>query len=83
MNTWNKYNINNQLDSNIGFPESSVGKNWPAMQETLVQFQGQEDLLEKGKLSTLVFLGFSCGSAGKEELKNNNSWRPKRQNVCD
>ena len=31
------------------------------MQETLVQFLGWEDLLP-----TPVFLGFSCGSAGKE-----------------
>ena len=33
----------------MGFPDSSVGKNPPAMQETLVQFLGQEDPLEKGK----------------------------------
>ena len=31
-----------------GFPHSSVVKNPPAMQETPVQFLGQEDLLEKG-----------------------------------
>ena len=31
-----------------GFPDSSVGKNLPAMQETLVRFLGREDLLEKG-----------------------------------
>ena len=36
------------------------------MQETLVPFLGQEDPLEKGKLPTPVFLGFPCGSAGKE-----------------
>ena len=41
-------------------------KNPPAMQETLVQFLGREDLLEKGGLPTPVFLGFPCGSAGKE-----------------
>ena len=28
---------------------AQVAKNPPAMQETLVQFLGQEDLLEKGK----------------------------------
>ena len=33
--------------SQMGFPDSSV-KNPPAMQETPVQFLGQEDLLEKG-----------------------------------
>ena len=37
-------------------------KNLPAMQETPVQFLGQEDPLEKNP----VFLGFLCGSAGKE-----------------
>ena len=31
-----------------GFPDSSIGKNPPAMQETPVQFLGQEDPLEKG-----------------------------------
>ena len=35
-------------------------KNLPAMQETLVQFLGQEDPLEKG------FLGFPGGSDNKE-----------------
>ena len=30
-----------------GFPDSSVGKESPSMQETLVQFLGQEDLLQK------------------------------------
>ena len=32
-----------------GFPDGSVGKNLPSMQETAVQFLGQEDPLEKGK----------------------------------
>ena len=36
------------------------------MQETLVQFLGQEDPLEKGHASTSVFLGFPGGSDGKE-----------------
>ena len=31
-----------------GFPCGSVGKESPAMQETPVQFLGQEDLLEMG-----------------------------------
>ena len=34
--------------NDLGFPGSSAGKNLPAMQETLVQFLGQEDPLEKG-----------------------------------
>ena len=40
------------------------------MQETLVQFLGWEDQLEKGLLPTPVFLGFSDGSAGKESARN-------------
>ena len=32
----------------FGFPDSSFGKNPPAMQETLVRFLGWEDPLEKG-----------------------------------
>ena len=42
-------------------------KNLPAMQETLGQFLGWEDLLEK---RTPVFLGFPCGSACKESACN-------------
>ena len=45
-------------------------KNPPAMQEAPVQFLGQEDPLEKGKATTPVFLGFPCGSAGKETTCN-------------
>ena len=33
---------------NWGFPDSSVVKNPPVMQETPFQFQGGDDLLEKG-----------------------------------
>ena len=32
-----------------GFPDSSVGKELPAMQETLVRFLDWEDPMEKGK----------------------------------
>ena len=38
----------NMLLSLLGLPDSSVGKESPAMQETPVQFLGQEDPLEKG-----------------------------------
>ena len=41
-------------------------KNLPATQETPVQFLGPEDLLAKGQIPAPVFLGFPCGSAGKE-----------------
>ena len=41
-------------------------KNLPAMQETPVQFLGQEDLLEKGQVNHSSILGFPDGSADKE-----------------
>ena len=40
------------------------------MQETLVQFLGQEDLLEKRQATHSAFLGFPGGSAGKESTRN-------------
>ena len=40
------------------------------MQETPVQFLGQEDPQEKDRLPTLVFLGFPCSSAGNESARN-------------
>ena len=45
-------------------------KNPPAMGETPVRFLGWEDALEKGQATTPVFLGFPCGSAGKESACN-------------
>ena len=45
-------------------------KNPPAMQETPVQFLGQEDPWRRDRLPTPVFLGFPCGSAGKESTCN-------------
>ena len=45
-------------------------KNPRAMQETLVQFLGWEDLQEKGQATHPVFFGFPCGSAGKESACN-------------
>ena len=41
-------------------------KNPPAVQETSVLFLGREDLLERDRLPTPLFLGFPSGSAGKE-----------------
>ena len=60
----------------MGFPcglaslIAQLVKNLPAMQETLVQFLGQEDQLEQDRLPTPVFLGFPCGSASKESACN-------------
>ena len=41
-------------------------KNLPAMQKILVWFLGGEDPRRRDRLPTPVFLGFLCGSAGKE-----------------
>ena len=54
----------------MGFPDSSVGKNLPAMQETPIQFLGQEDPPEKGQATHSSILGLPCGSAGKESTLN-------------
>ena len=45
-------------------------KNPPAIQETEVGFLGWEDPLDKGQVSTPIFLGVPCGSAGKESACN-------------
>ena len=50
--------------------KAQLVKNPPAMQESPVQFLGQEDPLEKEYTITPVFLGFPCGSAGKESTSN-------------
>ena len=42
----------------MGFPDISVVKNPPAMQETPDPFLGQQDPLEKGQATHPVFLGF-------------------------
>ena len=57
----------------LNWTASLVGqlvKNLPAMQETLVWFLSLENLLEKDRLLTTVFLGFPCDSAGKESACN-------------
>ena len=45
-------------------------KNLPAMQKILVQFLGWEECWRRDRLPTPVFLGFPCGSAGKESACN-------------
>jgi len=44
------------------------------MQETLVRFLGWEDRWRRDRLPTPVFLGFPCGSAGKESACNAETW---------
>ena len=51
-------------------PGSSAVKNPPAMQETPVQFLGQQIPWKMDKLPTPVFLGFPRGSDGKESACN-------------
>ena len=48
LNLKNDYKIGKGMCRKLGFPDSSVVKNPPAMQETPVLFLRQEDLLEKG-----------------------------------
>ena len=45
-------------------------KNLPAMQETPVQFLGQEDSLEKGQATHSSILGLPFDSSGKESTCN-------------
>ena len=45
-------------------------ENPPAMQETPVQFLGQEDPWRRDRLPTAVFLGFLGGSDAKESTCN-------------
>ena len=54
----------------LGFPHSSVGKESACNEETLVQFLGQKIPWKRDTLSTPVFLGFPCGSAHKESVRN-------------
>ena len=51
-------------------PIAQLVRDPPAMQETPVQFLGQEDPLEKGWTTSPIFLGFPHGSAGKESACN-------------
>ena len=49
-------------------------KNLPATQETPVQFLGRKDPWRRDRLSTPVFLGFPCGSAGKDLPAVQETW---------
>ena len=54
----------------IHFKVSQLVKNSPAMQETPVWFLGQKICWRRDRLPTPVFLGFPCGSSGKESACN-------------
>ena len=60
-------NVNNLRYASL---VTHLAKNPPAMQETLVQFLGQEDPQRRDRLPTPVFLGFPGGSDGKESACN-------------
>ena len=56
-------------------------KNLPAMQETRVQPQGQEDPLEKGWLPTPIFL--SEESHGQRNLAGYTPWDHKQSDMSE
>ena len=58
-------------------------KNWPQRRRPWFNSGDGKICWRRDRLPSSVFLGFSCSSTGKEELKNNISSRPKRRNVCD
>ena len=64
-----KYLINNTVNVSASLIAQLV-KNLPTMQETPVQFLGWKICWRRGRLPTPVFLGFPCGSAGKESVCN-------------
>ena len=45
-------------------------ENYPAMQKTQVWFLGRKILRRRNRLPTPLFLGFPCGSAGKQSARN-------------
>ncbi|XDC71441.1 hypothetical protein R6Z07F_002614 [Ovis aries] len=51
-------------------PIAQLVKNPPAMQETLVRLLVGEIHWRRDRLPTPIFLGFPCGSAGKESACN-------------
>ena len=73
---WMKHKLESRLMGEMSITSdyaslvTQLTKNPPAMQETLAQFLGQEDPQEMGRLPIPAFLGFPCGSAGKESACN-------------
>ena len=63
-------NLLSNILSEAASLKAQLVKNPPAMQETPVRFLSGEELLANDRLPTLVFLGFSCGSAGKVSTCN-------------
>ena len=59
-----------RMSPELGFPVAQLVKNPPPMQETLVRFWVGKICWRRDRLPTPVFLGFRCGSAGKESACN-------------
>ena len=73
IDNWQKILIKNYNDLYYCHGASLITqlvKNPPAMQEAPVWFLGWEDLWKKDRWLIPVFLGFHCGSAGKESACN-------------
>ena len=64
-----------------GFPGGSVVKNPPAMQETQVQFLGQEDSLEKGPATDSSILPGEFH--GQRSLADYYPWGRKESDTTD
>ena len=58
------------LNDARAFLIAQLVKNLPAIQETPVQFLGQEDPLEKGQATHSSILGVPCALVGKESTCN-------------
>ena len=63
------WTVAHQVPPPMGFSRREYWSGLP-VQETLGSVPGREDLLEKNRLPTPIFLGFPCGSAGKESACN-------------
>ena len=57
QSSWNSHILVVGIYSHRASLAAQLVKNPPAMQETLVQFLGQEDLLEKGRATSSRILG--------------------------
>ena len=77
IDNWQKILIKNYNDLYYCHGASLITqlvKNPPAMQEAPVWFLGWEDLWKKDRWLIPVFLGFHCGSAGKESTVMWETW---------
>ena len=57
----------------MGFPDSSVGKEFTAIQQTVVWFLGWEDMLQKGQATHSTVLGLPLWL----------NWKKKKKSACN